>query len=31
VVQEIAEETGVDRLSERLAKNEEVEVFHREG
>jgi hypothetical protein len=31
VVQEIAEETGADRLSERLAKDEEVEVLFIEG
>jgi hypothetical protein len=31
VVQEIAEETGADRLSERLVKDEEVEVLFIEG
>lgn len=31
VVHEIAEETGADRLSERLAENEEVEVLFIEG
>lgn len=31
VVEEIAEATGVDRLSERLAKDEEVEVLFFEG